>query len=245
MTASEGEPGITEVKNHDGDFLTWGELWNSLDPLMLLLVGGIVGYIFAISRDRLSVVRSRKIEAITKLHERVLEIERKELSDGRNMTMAIGVKGGTKKREGLLSDSEADYLSILEKWRHDLHEEEDRARLWIDRRTVRLVRAYFILMMQCKSWDEFGQGDLIENTDFLNSLRLIFGRANGVLKKIIIRHSKTGLPRLVDCLLLSDMCLSVIQRRVRLEISAPVCFRAMSVWWRFEELQYEVRNPKR
>ena len=213
--------------------------------LTLLLIGGIAGYVLAVSRDRVSAIRSKKIEAIAKLHERVLEIERNELSDGRSMTMAIAVEGGTKQRSGLLSDSEVDYLSRLGKWRQDLREEEDRARLWIDRRTVRLVSAYFILMMQCKSWEEFGQGNLIEEADFLTSLRLIFGRTNCVVKKIVIRHSKTGKPRLVDCLLLSDMCLSVIQRRVRLEISAPLCFRAMSVWWRLVEWQYEVRNPKR
>ena len=245
MTASGDKPVEVGGGRPDADFRAWPELWDSLDPLMLLLVGGIVGYIFAISRDRLSAVRSRKIEAIAKLHERVLEIERNELSDGRNMTLAIGVHGSTKKREGLLSDSEVNYLSRLEQWRRDLHEEEDRARLWIDRRTVRLVRAYFLLMMQCKSWDEFGQGNLIKDTEFLNNLRLIFGRKNGVLKKIVIRHTQTGDPRLVDCLLLSDMCLSVIQRRVRLEISAPTCFRAMSAWWRFQEWQCEVRNPKR
>ena len=148
-------------------------------------------------------------------------------------------------RRGSMSDSEVDYLSRLSKWRQDLHEEEDRARLWIDRRTVRLVSTYFILMMQCKSWEEFGQGNLIEDAYFRNRLRLIFGCTNGVLKKIIIRHSKTKHPRFVNCLLLSDMCLGVIQRRVRLEVSAPLCFRTMSLWWGLLELQYEVRNPKR
>ena len=81
MTESVGNPAIAGGESPDADFHAWGELWNSLDPLMLLLVGGIVGYIFAISRDRLSAVRSRKIEAITQLHERVLEIEKRELSD--------------------------------------------------------------------------------------------------------------------------------------------------------------------
>ena len=210
----------------------------------LLLIGAIAGYIFAISRDRVSAIRSRKIEAITKLHERVLEIERSELSDGKSMALAVAVEGGTKKRSGLMSDSEVDYLSRLDKWRQDLLEEEDRARLWMDRRTVRLVSAYFLLMMQCRSWEECGQGNLIEDTDFLNRLRLIFGRAKGVLKKVVIRHSKTGNPRLVDCVVLSDMCLSVIQRRVRLEVSALFCFRAMSLWWRLLEWHYEMRNSK-
>gem|GEM_PF-1851650 len=206
------------------------------------IVGIILGYVLGISRDRLSAIRSKKIEAITKLHERVLEIERKELSDGRSMTLAIRVEGGTNRRDGLLDDSEVDYLSKLEKWREDLHEEENRARLWIDRRIVRLVSAYFILMMQCQSWEEFGQGNIMEDEDFLKNLRLVFGSTNGVLKKIVKRHSKTGHPTVVNCLLLSDMCLSVIQRRVRLEISAPRRFRVMSVWWRLLDWQYETRN---
>ena len=211
----------------------------------LLLPGGIAGFVLAVSRDRVSAIRSRKIEAIGRLHERFLEIERNELSDGRNMTVAIGVLGGTKKRSGLLEEDEVDYLSQLQKWRQELQEEENRARLWIDRRTVRLVSAYFILMMECKSWGEFGQGNLIEDKNFLSRLRLIFGRTRGVLKRVVITHSKTGQPRLVDCLLLSDMCLSVIQRRFRFEISAPLCFRTMSMWWGILEWLFEMRYPTR
>ena len=193
--------------------------------LALLLVGGVAGYIFAISRDRVSAIRSKKIEGITRLHECVLEIERNELSDGKSMTLAVIVEGGTKKRSGLLSDSELEYLSRLEKWREKLREEENLARLWIDRHTVHLVGAYFMLMMQCKSWKDFGQGNLLEDKTFLENMRLIFGRTDGVLKKVVIRHSKSGESRLVNCVLLSDMCLSVIQRRVRLEVSSPLCFR--------------------
>ena len=210
----------------------------------LLLIGAIVGYVCGISRDRVSAVRLRKIEAITKLHERVLKIQRKELSDGTSMALAVAVKGGTKKRNGLMSDAEVDYLSRLGKWRQDVLEEEQRARLWMDRRTVRLVSAYFLLMMQCRSWEECGQGKLIEDTQFLDRLRLIFGRTKGVLKKVVIRHSKTGDPRLVNCVLLSDMCLSVIQRRVRLEVSALLCFRAMSLWWRLLEWRHDMRESK-
>ena len=213
--------------------------------LALLLVGGIGGYIFSISRDRVSAIRSKQIDAITKLHERVLEIEKHELSDRTSMAVAVAVEGGTKTRSGLMSDSEVDYLSRLEKWRQELLEEEDRARLWIDRRTVRLVSAYFLLMMQCKSWEEFGQGNLVEDTTVLENMRLIFGRTEGVLKKVVIRHSKTGKSWLVNCVLLSDMCLSVIQRRVRLEVSAPLCFRAKSLWWGLLEWQNEAKHSRR
>ena len=203
--------------------------------LAFLLIAATTGYIYGISKDRLAVIRSKKIEAMTQLHERVLEIEKNELSDGKNQTVAVSVDGGTKRRKGLLSDDEVNHLSILGKWRQELLEEEDRARLWIDRRTVRLVSSYFMLMMLCKSWEEFGQGSLIENEDFLNHFRCLFARPEGPLKTIVIEHSKTGEPRLVDCILLSDMCLDVIQRRVRLEISCPLFFRVKSLWWMWLE----------
>ena len=94
-------------------------------------------------------------------------------------------------------------------------------------------------MMHCKHWEEFGQGLLIEDAEFLRHLKCIFGRififggAEHVLREITIRNSKTGEPRLVDCILLSDMCLEVIQRRVRLEVSCPFWFRLKSIWWKW------------
>ena len=213
--------------------------------VIFLLIGGMAGYIFAIARDRVSAIRSRKIEVITKLHERVLEIEKNELSDGKSMKMVVPVEGGTNIRNSLLSESEVDYQSRLGKWRQELHEEENRARLWIDWRTVRLVSAYFILLMQCKSWKEFGKGNLIEDTTFLQNLCIIFGRTEGVLKKVVIKHSKTSDPWLVNCVLLSEMCLATIQRRVRLEVSAPFCFRAMSLWWKLLEWKNDAGKLRR
>ena len=62
----------------------------------LVLIGAIAGYILAVSRDRVSAIRSRKFEAITKLHEHVLETEKSELSDGKSMALAVAVEGGTK-----------------------------------------------------------------------------------------------------------------------------------------------------
>ncbi len=197
----------------------------------MTIVGAIAGYILAVSRDRGTAIRTKKIEAISRLHDRVLEIEGKELSDGKSQTMMIPVDGGTRK-SGPLSDYEVEYQSRLERWRQELHEEELRVRLWIDRRTVALVSNYFLLMMQCQSWADFGQGSLIEEAEFLRRLRSIFGRTGGTLEVIVIKHSKTGQSWLVDCLLLSDLCLDVIQRRVRLEVSSPVRYRAMSLWWR-------------
>ena len=146
--------------------------------------------------------------------------------------MAVNIHGGTKELRDLMADEEVGYLFRLNEWRQDLLEEEDRAGLWVDGRTVRIVRSYFLLMMHCKSWEKFGKGNLIEDPHFLSNLRSVFGRPNGVLEKAVIRHSKTGEPRLLDVILLSDMCLKVIQRRVRLEVSAPLRYFVMSIMWR-------------
>ena len=47
------------------------------------LIALIVGYLLGIRRDQSSAIRTKQIEAMTQLHERVLEIERKEMSDGK------------------------------------------------------------------------------------------------------------------------------------------------------------------
>ena len=134
-----------------------------------------------------------------------------------------------------MSNSEVEYLSRLQAWRQKLLEEEDRARFWISSRTVRAVSHYFLLMMQCKSWKEFGQGNLTEDPSFLKYLQSIFGSTRGALKKVVRIHSDTGEPWILDCVILSDMCLNVIQQRIRLEISAPLFFRVMSAWWNLQE----------
>ena len=223
--------------------------WVKLLPL-LSIVGAtfttaIIGYLFGISKDRSAAIRTKQIEAITQLHERVLEIERKELSDGKSITLTVSVHGGTNKPSGPMSDEEVNYLSKLYQWRQELIEEEDRARLWIDRRTVSLVSNYFLLMMDCKHWEKFGQGLLIEDKCFLHYLRCIFGRTENILRKIIIENSKTGEPLRVNCVLLSDMCLKVIQQRVRLEVSSPFRFRLKSLWWRWLERRESKESPER
>ena len=203
--------------------------WMQLVPL---LVGAILGYVLAVARDRLTAIRRQQIAAMRKLHERVLEIERAELHDGQNIVLAVDVRGGSKKRTQPMSTEEVEDLSKLSQWRQKLREEEDRARLWIDTHTVHLVSSYFILMMQCKSWEEFGEGLLIEDATFRRYLRYIFGNENNVLNKIVIRTKETGEPWLVNCVLLSYLCLDVIQRRIRLEVSYPLCFRVGKLYRR-------------
>ena len=70
------------------------------------LIAALGGYLFGVARDRSSAIRTKQIEAITQLHERVLEIERKEMSDEKSITLAVSVHGGTKKQSGLLSEEE-------------------------------------------------------------------------------------------------------------------------------------------
>ena len=196
------------------------------------LIAALGGYLFGVARDRSSAIRTKKIDAITQFHERVLEIERKEMSDEKSITLAVSVHGGTKKQSGLLSEEEVSHYSRLDHWRQELNEEEDRARLWIDRGTVYLVSNYFLLMMHCRNWGKWGQGNLTKDKHFLHYLRCIFGRTGNVLRKVVITNSTTGEPRVVDCILLSDLCLEIIQRRVRLEVSSPFWFGLKSLWWR-------------
>ena len=57
--------------------------------LFVPLIAAMVGYLFGIVRDRSSAIRTKQIEAMTPLHERVLEIERKEISDGKSIPLAV------------------------------------------------------------------------------------------------------------------------------------------------------------
>ena len=196
-----------------------------MERLVPVVIAAIVGWVLGVTRDRLAAVRTQQITAITQLHERVLEVARKELFDGKSMTLAVGVQGGAKSRRAPMDSEEVEYQARLGQWREKLREEEERARLWIDAHTVRLVSTYFLVMMQCSSWEEFGQGVLTEDRDFTRRLRVIFGRnTNRVLSDVVITKSGSAKAWLVDCVELSDRCLSVIQRRIRLEVAHPVPF---------------------
>ena len=196
-----------------------------MERVVLVAGGATVGWVLGVARDRLAAVRAQQITAITQLHERVLEVARKELFDGKSMTLAVGVQGGTKRRRTPLDSEEVEYQVRLGQWREKLREEEDRARLWIDAHTVHLVSTYFLVMMQCSGWEEFGQGILTEDRDFTRRLRVIFGRrTDRVLNGVIRTKSGSGEAWVVDCVELSDRCLSVIQRRIRREVAYPVVF---------------------
>ncbi len=210
-------------------------------PVATLITGAVGGYLFGLMRDRSAVIRSKKIETIERLHERVLEIEAMELSDGKHFVLHVEVVGGTKSSSELLSDEEVEYSVKQQEWRDRLREEERRARLWISRHTVDIISSYFLLMMQCGSWDRFGQGDLVDDSEFLEHLRNIFGNSERALEAIVVRHGQTGKPRLVNLVLLSHMCLSVIQKRVKMEISQPIIYVAITF---FRNCLYRTRTSK-
>ena len=196
-----------------------------MERLAFVVGGATVGWVLGVARDRLAAVRAQQVMAITQLHERVLEVARKELFDGQSMTLAVGVQGGTKRRRTPMGSEEVEYEARLGQWREKLREEEDRARLWIDAHTVHIVSTYFLVMMQCSGWEEFGQGILTEDREFRRRLRVIFGRrTNRVLNGVIRTKSGSAEASLVDCVKLSDGCLSVIQRRIRREVAHPLLF---------------------
>ncbi len=197
-------------------------------PIASLIVGAVIGYLLGIMRDTSAVVRTKKIETIERLHERVLEIEKMELSDGKSFRIHVSVVGGENASGELLSNEELEYSIRQESWRDKLRDEERRARLWIDRHTVDIISNYFLLMMECSSWENFGQGNLVSNDDFLERLKNIFGSSEQILEKIVITNSQTGQPRLVNLVLLSHLCLDVIQKRVKREVSQPLLYIAMS-----------------
>ena len=195
---------------------------NLLAGLGISLLTGVVGYLVGIAKDRSNTIHAKKLEAMTKLYERVLEIEEMELSDSKGRTLAVFILPERKPRQELLSQEEFSYMQKQTQWREELHAEERRAGLWLSSKTVHLVSNYLILMMICKTWGEFRQeGSLIEDETFLNCLRQIFGGTDVILKdeKVVRWHSNLQRPWLLNCNYLSDMCLKVIQKRMNLEIS--------------------------
>lgn len=212
---------------------------NEYLPVATAILGGLVGYIVGVARDRLAAVRSKQIEIINDLHEKVLEIENMELSDGQSFTLAVIVDSRSDQSQEAMSNAQAAYLDEQVQWREKLRTETRSARLWIDDRTVGLVSSYFFLMMHCQSWTKFGQGRLTDDPTFLRHVRSIFGKTTCVMRNAVTNHSVTGEPWSLDCVRLSRMCLQVIQRRILLEIAHPLLFRMKSYWWRFREWRTE------
>ena len=206
----------------------------NLLTVVTALFAGVLGYFLALAKDRSNTIHAKKMEAMTKLHARVLDIEKTELSDAKSRTLKVLIIPEKKPRDELYTDEEFTYLQKQAQWRQDLHEEGRGARLWLSRKTVNLSSSYLTLMMTCKTWGEFRQeGSLIEDEYFLDCLRRIFGNAEVILEdeKIVMWNSYTQKPWLLNCDYLSDMCLEVIQKRLYLEISPFPYLKAYCQKW--------------
>lgn len=79
-----------------------------IERLVFLVGGATLGWILGVARDRLAAVRAQQITVMTQLHERVLEVARKELSDGKSRILAVGVQGGTKRRRTSMDSEEVE-----------------------------------------------------------------------------------------------------------------------------------------
>ena len=215
---------------------------DGLIPILLPLITAALGYVIGRARDRGSAIHKKQVEAVTQLHERILEIEF-ELVDSKGITLMVPVLARPGHEHSDMTEEDADHFGRLLEFRNNLRDEERRARLWLDRRTVDLVSKYLLLMMHCKSWEQFGQGRLTDDRDFKYYLRAIFGETERVMSGIVEVHSETKEPWMVNCVLLSHMCLETIQRRIHLEISSPLLFRLRSIsWQRMERRALELRT---
>ena len=189
--------------------------------LALATFTALVGYFLGIAKDRSNVIHAKRMEAMTKLHDHVLEIEKIELSESGARTVLVPINLQRTSGEVLLSGKEWSYLTTQMSWREQLYEEERKARLWLSRKTVDLVETYFMLMMTCKSWDKLGHGNLLDNVKFIEYTDKIFGNARVILedKKLLVDSYKGEDPIFIDCSYLSDKCLEIIQKRMSLEVT--------------------------
>ncbi len=192
----------------------------------VLLVSGVAGgYILGITRDQLTTIRAQQVAVITRLQEHVVEIATKELFDGDNIKLTVGLEGGTSTKTRL-SPGQLQYDSEVYPWHENLRREEDRARLWINVLTVDMISVYGLLMSHCRNWEHDGKGVLTEDPRFLNYMRCIFGRSTSkAIGQVVTTHSATRKPWCLNLIALSHLCLGAIQRRIRLEVKSPMCFR--------------------
>ena len=177
------------------------------------LLSGFVGYVVGRSHT----LHVKKLEAMTKLYERVVEIEDMQLSDEKGYLLINIDKTSDKDDNSPMNTEELGYLITQSEWRRKMHGEERKARLWLSKETVDLVGQYFLLMMHCQHWQEFGKGNLLEDEHFLRYIGGVFGNTDDVLKdeEIIIGGVK---PLFVNRVDLSKKCIEVIQKRMSLEV---------------------------
>ena len=178
----------------------------------------LIGYILAISRERLSTIYNEKIKVINQLHDKILKIERNELSDGKMVKIHICVHVPETKDNSNLSIEQVKYQNKLMQWRNELYDEQRRAQLWIDPLVTDLITKYMFLMMKCKHWEEFGNGSILKDEEFIHYLKFIFQNEKKIINDKTIIDSLHGKPWLLNTHALSQACFRVIQNKIRQEI---------------------------
>ena len=190
-----------------------------------LLVSGVAGYILGMTRDRLATIRAQQVDAIARLQEHVVEVTGKELFDGSNVKLTVALQGGTNSSTGV-REEQSQYDSEVYAWHENLRKEEDKARLWINVLTVDMISVYVLIMSHCRTWERDGEGVLTEDPRFLDYMRCVFGGStNRIINQVVITRVATGEPWCLNLIALSHLCLSAIQRRIRLEVKSPLRFR--------------------
>ena len=210
--------------------------WFPLLPTVTSIVVAFLAYFLGSLRERTVAIRNKQIDAMSELHSHGIDIEQFELTDEAGMSLNIVINKQSTKRNPSMNDDEkaqlGQYQKDLQNWRLNLYREENKARLWLNSRTVNIVGNYLILMMRCKHWERYGQGSLLEDQDFLFRLRSVFGNSERALEKVTIKNSQTKEPALLDVIQLSYLCQDVIRQRMRLEVLHPFLFRLKLLWER-------------
>ena len=197
-----------------------------LTTIFTTIAGLAVAYIVGRSHT----LHVKKLEAMTKFYERVVELEGMPLSDKKGTILVAINKIVDTDDSSLMTEEELVYLIKQSEWRQQLHGDELKARLFISKETVELVRQYFLLMMHCQHWQEFGKGNLLEDEYFLRYLGGVFGNIEDVLEDEDIILRGRG-PLFVNRADLSKKCLEEIQKRMSLEVGLFPRLRAFCQKW--------------
>lgn len=202
-----------------------GVLISHVLAVVATLVVTSTAFYFGLLRDRSNLIRKEQVQVATRLNEKLINIEKNELSDHRSTTLHINILSGPQRTENL-SEEEVQHLGEWTKYKEELRIEESRARLWLHTNTVSAISDYSILLMLCKDWESQSSGKAItEDEQFLLSLKCLFGRRwKKVLRDVVVVHSITKKDWLINCTKLSRRCRDNIQRRIFCQIKHTLWF---------------------
>ena len=193
--------------------------------IVATLVGAIAGFYFGLLRDRSKEIRTQQVKVASILNERLVKIEKQELTDSKTTTLNVQVVSGPQRTERL-SDAEIEQLNKWIQYREELLDELNRARLWLHANTVSAMSNYSHLLTICKNWETETTGQIIiEDKRFLFGMKVVFGiKWKKTLKSIVHGSSNTKATWLVNCTRLSHLCRQNIQSRIFTQIKHPFYF---------------------